>query len=279
MKLRVRPGRPILKVPTKHFVLGEYLALQGDLALVFAGEPFFLLGESSWPDSRRVQLDSRSPAGRLGLQELHISGGTAGGGGSTAEFLFAWLQAGKSTEDFWSLRRQYLELAPGSGYDLLAQLQGGWSWIQGSQQKIESTVWPFEHHGLLFFKTPRKLATHEHLRELGTRKFDSLRPPVEHALGSWKAKDAPGFFASVQDFAQELRRLELTHPETENLLRAFRHPAVLAKKGCGAAGADVILVAYDRTQVSAEELIEDAIRLDLQLIGTEASRAEGATPL
>ncbi len=62
-------------------------------------------------------------------------------------------------------------------------------------------------------------------------------------------RDSSIFIKGIESYANELKNLNLTHPQTLSLLESLRKiPGVQAVKGCGALGADVVLVATDKNQ-------------------------------
>jgi hypothetical protein len=123
----------VIRIPSKTFVLGEYLVLQGGPALVLCHPPYF---EAERGSSDRP-LASQSPAGQLAkktgfdLSTLAFRDphqGRGGFGGSGAEFLAVWAyHQGKTSfqeKDCWQAREDYRALASGSGVDVLTQAFG-----------------------------------------------------------------------------------------------------------------------------------------------------------
>lgn len=302
-----------VSIPSKHFILGEYLALSGGPSLLMASGPRFLIQkapESPRPSEgrvRRVSVHSESPAGKLlgAAVVVELEDGLLGGGQSTAEFLWAWneLQASRMSDfNVQSLWRSYRDLfafeasalgrTPPSGFDLVAQAVGGFSWIRAdlggplvrseeSLQLESSSVWPFPGLDMLLFKTPQKLKTHEHLQSPPQNFFSKelrqlLSPPCDRAFAAWKRGDGEDFSSAVEEFGKGLQTLGLVHSKTREYLQALQMKGVRSAKGCGALGADVLMLLVDRSQIPVQLVVHCAERLDLVFLGTQAQQSEGA---
>ena len=258
----------IATFPSKTFLLGEYAVLQGGPALLLGHPPLFSASLESGAASA-VPFHAESPAGkwaaahplpgRLAFRDPHA--GKGGFGGSGAEFLSAWAAtlgedvpaAGEPHAIFaWNAWEDFRALGGGgSGADILCQAFG----VNRAEPfflraditgRSLTELFPARAGGqLTLFHTGRKLATHE-------QKTPSALPLAELAELTARACECleaglfPGFAECLTAYGQKLAGLELRAPHTEAALAGLQGMAgVLGAKGCGAMGADVLVVAHE----------------------------------
>lgn len=258
----------VFSIPGKTFLAGEYLVLQEGPALVFLSEPRFEL-EAEKGRGDVLGIHPESPAG-LFIQsrreyfagwnlKFHDAYQNKGGfGASTAQFLGAyalWLyqeapqQDMEKILDFRHLLEEYYKVAWNgegfrpSGVDLVGQLKGSLTFVDKRQGVIAVKAWPFANLEFFIVHTGHKVATHEHLKKLQPfdssgllRAFNSIRQSMDKA-------DEGLFISGINNYAAELAGLKLTCDPTLKLLEEVQGlEGVVAAKGCGALGADVIMV-------------------------------------
>lgn len=298
-----------LQVPAKTFLIGEYLALRGGPAVVLGTRPHF---NFQWEvgESTLGEFHPESPAGKWlsgsGLR-VRVSGGRVGFGSSTAEFLGAWIAKRaerlslqgtqrwvQSIEgDFegrlsaaWPERHvdvppswlellsDYRSVAPqASGADLVAQAVGGVAIWDERKAVLQRLPWRMRELKFSIFATGVKLATHAHLQNLNLDAVESLRPWAEDAVAGLEAGDADRVVASIRGCARELEALGLVTEVTVEHLRALDEiPGVRAAKGCGALGADAVLVLHD-VEVE-DELRRIALQRGLEFFAGESDLLE-----
>lgn len=267
----------VLSVPGKSFLAGEYLALIGGASLLFNSQPRFELAAN--PGSGAVVgIHPESPAGKL-IQEnkaffsqydLAFSDpheGRGGWGASTAQFLMAFvlnewrasceletlksLSISRLLEAYWKYAWSGEGLRP-SGADLVAQYKGSLCLFERRTGLVGVYSWTFAEIDFAFIPTGQKLATHEHLKTLGAFNEE----PLERAMGSIQRAlqngDASEFVQGIRANAQALSELGFVASHTQALCQELlQKPGVLAAKGCGAMGADVVLVVYRKTSSDA----------------------------
>ena len=251
-----------LSVPSKTFLIGEYGALKGGPALLLATPPRFVLKSSLClgANCKRTGLEGGGPASRLlkdpayNDYEFHFHdphGGRGGLGASSAQFLllhafYNWLKFQPTRADrllgaYRDAVQSQTEIMP-SGYDVLAQFRGGLSFIHWKKSQFESVEWSLSDLDVILVRGPLKVATHVHLRDLklgDTAEFESL---AWKAFDSIRYKKPEQFVESINEFSRVLQKNKLTVPESLEFQRRIQAiPGVLAVKGCGALGADVIL--------------------------------------
>ncbi|MEN0058468.1 MAG: hypothetical protein AAGB31_06510 [Bdellovibrio sp.] len=273
----------VFSVPGKTFLAGEYLALQEGPCLLFLSQPCFRLTiakkkeagqelSKAWP-----ALHPDSPAGRF-LQkqaaefadltgEFHDPyGGRGGFGASTAQFLAVYAafmarsQVHREMEnilDYKHLLQAYYEVAWNgqgqrpSGADLVGQLKGAFTFFEKRKGLISVGSWPFAELEFLLVHTGNKVATHEHLRSLAIFDASSLEKSFALIKEAFVSAREELLLSGVNAYAQALRDLNFTCPESLNLLAEVRTlPGVRAAKGCGALGADVLWVITDKKQTA-----------------------------
>ena len=260
-----------LTAPGKTFLLGEYVALQGGPTLVLTSQPCFNL-TAKYSSEKTIpvifeNIAKESPAGKFLLHYADAFKGCrlsfhdpyhglGGFGASSAQFLFVTMLK-KLLQDFSltthyrikELLTEYLQFAwngegmKPSGADLVAQAQGGISYYYKDQNKLQVLEWPFKHINYYLLHTGNKLPTHQHLKELALVTTHQLADIVFAGLQHLQTNNAQGFINSINQYAEALHALALVDAKTVGLLQNIRSRAeVLAAKGCGALGADVILV-------------------------------------
>lgn len=259
-----------LTAPSKTFLLGEYVALQGGPTLVLTSQPSFSLTVKYTQEKTPVifeHINKESPAGKFLLQHAtafkgyHLifqdpHNGSGGFGASSAQFLLAHTLKNivqKSSLEITcpisQLLPKYLQYAwdgegiMPSGADLIAQAQGGLSYFYKEQNRLQKLAWPFKQLNYYLLHTGNKIPTHQHLKELSFLNTRQLIDIVFAGLQHLQTQSAAGFIDCVNQYAQVLQELDLVLAETSELLKIINmRSEVLAAKGCGALGADVILV-------------------------------------
>lgn len=257
-----------LAVPSKTFLLGEYVALKGGPILVLTTEPKFKLKATFVPDhaGEVIGIHPESPAGLLfakdkqfyrnyKLEFIDPYRGLGGFGASSAQFiLLAALKHtidGKEMDDY-ELLDSYIKLAwsgegmPPSGVDIIAQLHGEICYFWKVQRSLTTYAWPFNQISFAVIHTGNKVSTHIHLKELKSVDTSKLESIVLAGKESLKIGDSTHFIEAIECYSQVLAERGLVLKQTQVMLEKLKsHPGILAAKGCGALGADVILVILD----------------------------------
>lgn len=296
-------------MPGKTFLVGEYLALKGGPSVLACTEPRFVL--NMYPKKDRTPspevFHSESPAGKFikdhakffahWNMEFHDGyNGIGGFGASTAQFALVYMaelimRAGEiNSENMqWSelLRDYHLyaytgEGEPPSGADLIAQLTGGIVLYDGQKMDVQSYEWPFKDYGFLLFHTGNKVATHQHLKSKLLIPIEELRVILQQANKALIAGNIEPFASAVQAYSECLDKHGLLAPDSAAKLKFLReNSAVVAAKGCGAMGADVLLAIYKKQEgfMKAEDwrtwLNDAANSLGLNLVASEETMSAG----
>lgn len=262
----------ILSVPGKTFIAGEYLALKAGPALVFSSQPRFALHVKKGQGALEG-IHPDSPAGLLvkayqnyfaefDLKFVDPSQGQGGFGASTAQFLAVYamhewkdsvLHEPQKLLDVKHLLEIYQKFAwmgqglPPSGADLVGQVKGGLTLFDRGMGKVSTLSWTLSDLDMVFVHTGNKLATHEHLKGLGDFSDQSLREAFAKIHTGLIEGQAENFVSGINSYAQALADLGLTCEPTSRILEGVRKvPGVQAAKGCGALGADVVLIVFNR---------------------------------
>lgn len=254
------------EIPGKTFLLGEYAALAGHGAIVACTNPGFTaninrtvtgaLPEGS-PAWKFQQRHGDFFSGQSVQFESKVSGGW---GASTAQYLAVYTAVHGpvvSAKDREALLREYHAdawdghgAAP-SGADLIAQTAGGVVHYNRRHNVLQNLSWNFSDLTGFLVKTGRKVATHEHLRDLTSIDTTGMEEIVLRGVAAMTEGDTEGFVECVSEYSRALQQRSLTCESTLSLLHDFLWlDGVRAAKGCGALGADVVFVVVD-TEASA----------------------------
>ncbi|HHT0593824.1 TPA: hypothetical protein ACTXXA_001730 [Legionella anisa] len=262
-------------IPAKTFLLGEYAALAGASALLLMTVPCFELTLTTQEKSAGIHPES--PAGlwwlqqnlRQGLLWHDPYGGRGGLGASSAQFLASYLAGcfiNDTAPDLNKMLGAYYEsswngkgLRP-SGYDVIAQSQQGCVYINKQQKMINSYDWPFQDLSFFLIHTGMKLATHHHLQDSALPlpdQIDYLSFLVDEAKQAFEQIDSKKLITAINSYHQKLTELNLVAEHSLKFISEFKkYPEIVAIKGCGALGADVLLLitSADKSQILANQL-------------------------
>ncbi len=228
--------------------------------------------------------------------------GKGGLGWSSAQFIMlyalkAWIKNDQVLPDIkpTELLEEFLRYAwngqgwAPSGLDVLCQLQGGILQVTAPKKfensKILSVLiedykhyanWPFQDISFCLLRTGTKVATHAHLSGLSSINFSELAKYSLLTGESLEVKDEELFLDCVNQFRESLINQQLVDSNSVGLYSHLQErPEVLAYKGCGALGADVILV------ITIKELMSDfmdwAEENDFEVIATSNDVSSGLT--
>ncbi|MBC87621.1 MAG: hypothetical protein CL677_10640 [Bdellovibrionaceae bacterium] len=278
-----------LSVPSKTFLIGEYLALFGGPSLVANTGPRFsadfnLKGRGKWG---RIHPDS--PAGQWIQHNLDVFedvdidfkdpyAGAGGLGGSSAEFVmvyvFAELVRQKLGEGIKQLNPQKMwidyrslfetsqqEWLP-SGADIIGQMVGGITEFEPDPFRIKKHTWNFENISFVILKTENKVKTHEHLRDLGELDTDNFKAIAKQAVNAMNDSDQLLFVKSIEQYQSLLQEQKLVCRETVSLVNNLKgSDNIIGVKGCGALGADTLLVLCEKGNVDRVQSMAPVVGL------------------
>lgn len=264
-------------IPAKTFLVGEYAALEGGSAIILTTSPSFSL--SLVAGDAHSGLHPESPAGqwwathRIPNQSLAWHDpyqGKGGLGASSAQFIGVYLASCHSLQIKPSpqvLLEAYFQscwtgegIRP-SGYDVTAQTQNRCVYINRQQQQLECYDWVFKDLAFLLLHSGQKLATHYHLRHHAfTEVTNDLSAITELARQAFQANNSTLLIEAVNNYQQQLHALNLVAAHSlAHLKRLKQKYPILAAKGCGAMGADVLLLVMPEQGIAlhAQNLARD----------------------
>lgn len=276
------------RIPAKTFLLGEYAAVADESAIVLNTSPYFELAliDAECDDSSSIHPES--PAGLLWQQKC-IPGkklswydpyqGCGGLGASSAQFLATyWASCALHQEPvsvqhmlelYYQCSWSGVGLKP-SGYDVIAQTQQGCVYINKKKQLIHTYDWSFPDLSFFLLHTGNKLATHHHLRQSTLpAQTNELSVIVDEAKQAFEQHNSQVLIDCINKYHQQLNTLHLVASSSLELIQQFRaFPEVLAIKGCGALGADVLLIITARSDALLFQ--EQLLARDKRVLATEA---------
>lgn len=256
-------------IPAKTFLLGEYAAIAEASAIVLTTTPCFELSHSAKPNL--VGIHPQSPAGLWWQQQNNLKtglswhdpyAGCGGLGASSAQFLASYLASRMLQEkpaDMNNMLEAYYQsswtgkgLRP-SGYDVIAQSQQGCVYINRQNNIVQCYDWPFHDLSFFLIHTGVKLATHHHLQDTALPdQIDYLSNLVDTAKNAFEQCDSQQLVTCINHYHTKLAELGLAAEHSLHLINKFKSsPEVLAIKGCGALGADIILILTYRNAAPA----------------------------
>lgn len=274
-------------IPAKTFLLGEYAAVAEASAILLTTMPCFEL--SLIPEKGIYGIHPQSPAG-IWWQQQSISGyglswhdpySACGGlGASSAQFLGSYLAScqvhNKKPNTEAMLQAYYQSAWTGaglkpSGYDVIAQSRQGCVYINKQKKIIQSLTWPFADLSFFLIHTGIKLATHHHLQDTVLPKpIDSLSSLVDKAKQAFENINSHQLIMSINQYHEQLLALNLVIEHSKHLIEQFKKESeILAIKGCGALGADVLLLITSR--LNAPILHKKLMSNNWNILATEQS--------
>lgn len=248
------------QIPAKTFLVGEYSAVAEESAIILTTEPCFELSIIS--NNTSSEIHPESPAGLwwqqqgLKLEELVWHDpyqGRGGLGASSAQFLACYLSAcafkklkpnlNDALNAYYQSSWSGIGLRP-SGYDVIAQSQQSCVFINKQQRAIQSYPWVFKNLSFFIVHTGIKQATHQHLKVATLpAQIPFLSSIVDKAKTAFEYLSEETLISSVNDYHYVLRELHLINSNSLALIEIIKqYPEVLAIKGCGALGADTLLI-------------------------------------
>jgi mevalonate kinase len=279
------------RIPAKTFLLGEYSAMRGESAIIATTGPCF---EMTLLENQTLEnIHPQSPAGQwwtkhalpnYGLNWHDPYEGIGGLGASSAQFLGAYLascQILRVQPDKQFFLEAYFQsawngegLRP-SGYDVLAQSQNQCVYINMQNKKMESLSWPFPDIAFILLHSGQKLATHYHLQTLRLPLgVEVLSPIVEQAKQAFDKVDTEAFVDAINTYHNQLLSMNLIAKNSREQIDLFNaDKSTLAAKGCGAMGADILLLIVSTDCITSK--IKTLKEQGWKILGTNRNLYQG----
>lgn len=263
-------------IPSKTFFLGEYLALKGGPAVIALTNPAFSLDNDKrlHPDcmAARYWLNKTKSPCLWGLNDPYA--GKGGLGASSAEFLLAYYQLEGSFDNRQHLYETYLAFSEThaatkpSGYDVIAQTLEACTVVESNPLRCKTFLWPFTDIGFILIHTGKKLKTHLHLQKnLDLPNWKKMATASEQAILGLEHQDVDLWVQSILQFSDYLKDAGFVAQHTQKILENIQKDPILAAKGCGAMGSDVIVVFVEHSK--QKPLIEKWRHLDYDILATQ----------
>lgn len=291
----------LISCPSKTFLLGEYLALKGEPCLLVSTEPRFTL---SITKAEHLQNENpfaeKSPAGMFWRKKYDFfsdkvikfsnPSGRGGLGGSSAEFLLLYnaylafqgiAPEAQLQNDLMEMLKVYWKLTEEaesagvrpSGADLVAQSCGAVTYFDRNQGKIEKTNWGFSGLGFILLATGEKVPTHEHLKNLSDWNSEELLEMNRQAYQAFRIKHEQNFIEATRKVRLALQNLGFETEKTKSLIDdLLKAPSIRAAKGCGALGADVILLLVENKDL---DRVNELLKKKYTVLATNRDISEG----
>lgn len=275
----------IIEAKSKTFLVGEYCVTCGGSAIVLCTNPKFQLRIKSSKNTQLRGIKEGSPAFTFYMENRRVFENlfikfidpykSAGGfGASSAQFVTLYklrnkmvgvndIDIPKFLDEYRAIAGKNQKIKP-SGADCLAQFQNDHIYFDSDTNKIENLQWNFKDIDFFIVKTGSKLATHEHLRKLSPdfihANSNRLTQIVENVKNAWLKCDSKNFVSGIADFYASLNDLGLVYEKTQRLVsKILQIDGVLAAKGCGAMGADTIIIVF-------ENKLRDSVKRNIKSI-------------
>ncbi len=282
-----------IEIPSKTFLVGEYNILNGGDSILITSKPYFKFHLEKLSKAQQLiqPFHKNSPSARFILDNLntfkdysisfnnqHNSYG--GFGASGAQFLGCYLAKqflinGKLSihdicpntllKTFWKYCSEQVQP---SGGDIISQLYGPITLFNSHNVNIQTMEWKFAELGFYLIPTHHKLPTHQHLENLNIcfdKDFDQTVKNVRIAINDQNCRN---FIEQVNIFNNMLLSKKLVTENTIKLLKLTKKcSAILTAKGCGALGADVILIIFNK--LDQKTVSEFLIKNNLHILASD----------
>lgn len=141
-----------------------------------------------------------------------------------------------------------------SGADVISQWVGKVCLFSPDPFYVSAMDWPFKDLNFFLIQTGVKLNTWEHLKEIKSSDFSELVDIAKGAILSIKNKNEKDFVLAINNYSACLKKKSLLHNNTSLLLNEIKKiKPVIAAKGCGAMGAEVVVVFFHSKDQSVVE--------------------------
>ena len=258
---------------SKVFLIGEYSACQYGRGILICHAPTFKFQLShTYPqDALMEKVTKEFPVLKhYGLQISAPHKDLGGFGQSSATFraianvLNEWGVIHPTSINEWY--EWYLQftwptkkgLQP-SGLDFIAQTVEGCQFIDRDKDMLQPCNWLVEHFGIVIAHMKHKVTTHQHLATISSQNslFQPLDQYTHNAYHAIQTKNPTDLLHALEQFQTTIRTLGLEHPNTLECIQQLKKlPNILHARGCGALGADVILILTpkDQCQIVAKSI-------------------------
>lgn len=276
-----------ISCPAKTFIMGEYAALEGGSAIVLNTAPRFACRIQKSNKPQKIDMPENSPAGQwirknpqdFGSLDIHWINPYKNKGGlglSSAQFniLYAYsfiLRQGNidhiKPQEIWRSYRslKYEGFLP-SGADVICQWVGGVGVFEQDPLSVETLTSSLPDLQCFVLRTGEYFETYKYLKNLKLKDVSDLKKISKEGVQAMKQRDEEAFIQAINDYRKALTAQNYVTKKTQEILDRFtKIKSIKACKGCGAMGAETLLVFYKkedeeevRKEVSFLECVADA---------------------
>lgn len=225
---------------------------------------------STGKESSRKQFDlaEHSPAGQwvrknphdfqsVDLEWINPYENKGGLGFSSAQFniLYAYsfiLRSGSidqiKPQEIWrSYKGLHFEGFLPSGADVISQWVGGVGVFEQNPLSVETLISSLPDLHCLVLRTGEYFETHKYLKNFQLGDVSDLKKLAHEGVQAIKQKNEEAFINSINDYRKALLAQNYVCPKTQELLdRLVQIKSIKACKGCGAMGAETLIVFYNK---------------------------------
>ena len=257
-----------ISCPAKTFILGEYAVLDGGSAIILNTSPRFVCRIQKNHNANTENLPENSPAGQWikkksqDFQSTHLEwinpyNNKGGLGFSSAQFniLYAYsfiLRGGSidqiKPQEIWrSYRSLQFEGFLPSGADVISQWVGGVGVFEQKPLSVETLTSSLPDLHCFVLRTGEYFETHKYLKEFNLSDVSDLKKIAQQGVQAIKQREEKAFIESINDYRKSLLTKNYVSPKTQELLNQFtKIKSIKACKGCGAMGAETLIVFYNK---------------------------------
>jgi hypothetical protein len=148
------------------------------------------------------------------------------------------------------------------------------TWFERNTGKLQTFAWPFQEMEFFLLKTTEKLPTHEHLNSLSEFNFEPMQVPMQMLRQGLSDVNWDLFLAGLRDFRGQIQaNAWLSHASAKLIHKLESNPEIIFAKGCGAMGADVLFILFQKKDIlPVKKIVAD---LGLKVRGSSQNLSSG----
>ena len=257
-----------ISCPAKTFILGEYSVLDGGPAVLINTAPRFQCVFLKDSGAKPLSFPKKSPVSQWALshkeefKDLSLKWtdpfqGKGGLGFSSAQFnmlySYSLMRQGISLDQIspqkiWRVYREMeFEGWIPSGADVVSQWVGGVCLFQQNPLRVRSLMLPLPSIECLIVRTGERLNTYEYLKNLKLKDVSILKNLAQEGVIALESSDEKTFLRIVNEYGLALSDQGFVTENTKNILQELKNfKEIEALKGCGAMGAEIIILFYKK---------------------------------
>ena len=261
-----------ISCPSKTFILGEYGVLDGGVAILANTAPRFSCLMYKKSDIKSEYFSENHTINQwiskyskefqgmcLEWKDPYDSKGGLGFSSAQFNILYYYsLICRKTTIEQIQLKDlletyhqiQFEGVVP-SGADIISQWVGGICLFEQDPFLVQSIVFPFSELDFAIIRIGEHLQTHQHLKTLKLPKVEDLKNIAKSGLKAIENNEDDIFLECINEYGKTLQSKKLVAEKTLKYLEELKEcKEILALKGCGAMGAEIIILFYKKEHAS-----------------------------